>query len=617
MAATTRRTNSSQARSSRDSVPAPDRATAYAEGVTAGRIIAGPHVRAACARHLRDVAEGHERGLVWRPDAGERVHRYFRTVLRLNGGEHEGQPFVLTPWEAFVEGSLFGWYTADGYRRFRVAYIETAKGSGKSPLAAGTGMYMLHADGEARAEVYAAATKKDQAMVLFRDAVAMAQQSPHLAAHLVTSGGNPVWQLSHLPSGSFFKPISSDDGQSGPRPHCALIDEIHEHKSDTVVEMMRAGTKGRRQALIFMITNSGSDRQSVCYTLHEYGMKVAGGTLQDDSFFAYICAIDEGENPITDPPDPALGYPRSWAKTNPSLGTTIQPKYLEEQVREARGMPSKESKVRRLNFCEWVDAVDPWIDGDLWSACEVDELPVEDGAPTFLALDLAETRDLVAATKVTLLADGRLTAEMKFWTPEETLEERSRTDRVPYDVWVRAGFVTAVPGRSIDFRVVARDMEPWMRSSGGLAFDQWRIGAFQQAMDDMGIDSWIWDPPKVESGSGIRLVRHAQGFMGGKVSLDAKGAPLPRTTLWMPQSITDLETAVIKGQLLVKRNPCLTYNSASAVLERDAAGNAKWEKRKSTGRIDGIVTLSMGVGLARTPLPVKPSYKITVVGVKR
>jgi len=580
-----------------------------------GSIIAGPHVRAAGERHLRDLVDGPKRGLIWRPDLAARLHRYFRTVLRLAGGEHEGKPFSLQPWQDFVVGSLFGWLGPDGYRRFRTAFVETGKGSGKSPLAAGIGMYMLHADDEPRAEVYAAATKKDQAMILFRDAVAMAQQSVRLSAHLTTSGGNPIWNLAHLPSSSFFRPISSDDGQSGPRPHCALLDEIHEHKSPLVVDMMRAGTKGRRQALILGITNAGADRQSVCFTLHEYGIKVAAGQLEDDSFFAYICALDEGDDPLTDEADPALGYPRSWAKANPSIGVTIQPKYLMEQVREARGMPAKESVVRRLNFCEWVDAVNPWIDGDLWRACEVDRVDGMDVDGAVLGLDLGSKRDLVAASRV-VLENGKFRAQLRFWTPAETLEERERMDRVPYSAWVRAGFLRTSPGRSMDYAVVVRDLADWLTNAWALAFDQWRIEDFQRALDQAGIDSWIWDPPKMTDGVGLKLVRHGQGWGGGAVELDAQGQPLPKRTLWMPQSIGVLEDAVVSGRLQVERNPCLTWNSASAVIERDAAGNPKWEKRKSTGRIDGIVALSQAVGLADQPAARVPDYSIMILGAK-
>ena len=138
---------------------------------------------------------------------------------------------------------------------------------------------------------------------------------------------------------------------------------MHEHRSGTVINIMRAGKKGRCQPLIFMITNSGFDRTSVCYEQHEYGVRVAGGALTEDAFFAFICSLDEDDDPFKSEV--------CWVKANPSIGATIKPDYLREQVHQARGMPSLESTVRRLNFCQWVEAEDPWIDGVLWRRREV------------------------------------------------------------------------------------------------------------------------------------------------------------------------------------------------------------------------------------------------------
>lgn len=604
MATKTPRKSSSRAR--RPSTT--DSATAYARSVSAGEIIVGPHVRDACARHLRDLKEGPKRGLRWDPETAERYIRFFPTVLRLNGGEYEGEPFDPFPWERFIIGSLFGWKGPDGYRRFRVAYVETAKGSGKSPVAAGIGLAMLVADGEPRAECYAAATKKDQAMILFRDAVAMVDQSPSLSSRLTKSGGNPVWNLAWLENGSFFRPIASDDSQSGPRPHCALLDELHEHKSRLMVDMMRAGTKSRRQALIFGITNSGHDRTSVCYDLHEYGTKVAAGDVEDDAYFAYICAVDEGEDPITDDADPDLGYPASWAKTNPSLKYGLPGvKYLKEQVREAKGMPAKESSVRRLNFCQWVEAANPWINGDLWRACEVEGLEVPAGRPLYLALDLSGKLDLTAMAAASPDGEGGFDAWLRFWTPGETIRERETRDRAPYTTWRDNGHLDAPAGRSIDFAYVAQVVADVY--GGGdlvaLAFDPYRMEDFARELDRLGVPHWIWEGPDTTPGDGIMLVKHGQGYGGGNSA----------TSLWMPRSIGVLEDAVMEGELRVRKNPVLTWNSASAVIEQDAQANKKWEKRKSTGRIDGIVALSMAVGVAAADLSAPaPSYDIAFIG---
>jgi phage terminase large subunit-like protein len=531
------------------------------------------------------MEHGKDRGIKWDKKAAKRAIDFFIEVLRLAGGEHEGKPFKLEPSQVFIVGSLFGWKTQDDSRRFRVAYIEEGKGNGKSPLAAGVGLYMQVADKEPRAEIYAAATKKDQAMILFRDAVAMVDQSKSLSAKFTKSGtGLSVWNLAYLSTSSFFRPISADDGQSGPRPHCALIDEIHEHKTSQVVEMMRAGTKGRRQALIFMITNSGYDRTSLCWEYHQYGVKVSNGDLEDDSFFAYICALDEGEDPLKDE--------KCWKKANPLLGVSIHARYLREQVREARGMPSKESIVRRLNFCQWVDAANPWIDGDLWRACIKDfELDEVRHLPCYLGLDLSERQDLTALAAV-WRDMAKLYGRVWYWTPGDTIEERSRRDNVNYVAWARQGFIHAPPGRSIDYAYPAQFVAEQLMGRFnimGLAFDRWHITYFMKALEEAFVTCHIYDGKTGDYiGSELCLRGHGQGWVGGGSD----------TVLWMPRSIDLLEDAVLKTNLQIQSNPILNWNSASAVLEADPVGNRKWEKRKSTGRIDGMVALSQAVGLA-------------------
>ena len=551
-----------------------DRATAFAQDVIDGRIMAGPDVRNACQRHLNDLKHGPVRGLFWDLDSANRVMGYFEDVLCLNGGEYEGQAFRLLPWQAFILGSLFGWKGPDGFRRFRTGYIETAKGSGKSPLAAGIGLYGMTSDDEARAEIYAAATKKDQAMILFRDAVSMVDQSALLADRLEKSGrGEKVWNLAHYGSGSFFRPISADDGQSGPRPHVALLDEIHEHKTRVVVDMIRAGTKGRRQALIVMITNSGHDRTSVCYEYHQYGQAICAGQQQDDSFFAFICSLDEGDDPFKDE--------ACWHKSNPSLafgksgddnGGLPGLKYLREQVTEARGMPAKESSVRRLNFCQWVDAENPWLSADIWLSCEqdfgIEDIPEDE--PCYGGLDLSGTRDLTALA----LYFPRLSkASVEFWTPKDSLLDRVRTDRVPYDAWERAGYLHAPSGVAVNYGAVAvRLGELAARFSiQGVAFDAYRIKYFLPELESLGIL--------------VPLFAHGQGYTVARDS-----------GLWMPRSIELTETLLAEQRIVIQSNPVLRWNAASAVLEADQKNNRIFAKRKSTGRIDGVVALAMSIG---------------------
>lgn len=181
-----------------------DRASAYAAAVMSGERLAGPDIRNACKRHLDDIENGEKRGIVYSHQSAMRAIFFFENVLRLNGGEHEGKPFILLDWQAFIVSSIFGWKRQDGTRRYRNVYVESGKGSGKSPLAAGVGLYCLIADNEPRAEVYAAATKMDQARILFNDALAMIDQSPELGQILMKSGKNPVNRVSMPSTGSVF-----------------------------------------------------------------------------------------------------------------------------------------------------------------------------------------------------------------------------------------------------------------------------------------------------------------------------------------------------------------------------------------------------------------------------
>jgi phage terminase large subunit-like protein len=538
------------------------------------------------------LKEGPQRGLTWDLAAANKAIRFYRTVLKLNGGEFEGLPFELLPWQKFIVGSIFGWKASDGYRRFRVVYVESGKGSGKSPLAAGVGLTGLVADNEARAEIYAAATKKDQAMILFRDAVAMVQQSPELTKRLVCSGtGQNIWNLAYLKSGSFFRPISSDDGQSGPRPHMALIDEVHEHKTNMVVEMMRAGTKSRKQALIFMITNSGSNKRGPCWEYHEYGSRVASGALIDDGFFAYICSLDEGDDPIQDE--------SCWFKSNPSLQDANLPgiKYLREQVTEARGMPSKEAMVRRLNFCEWTGAESPWISWDVWSQAE-ERVPMSllRNRPCVGGLDLSSTTDL---TSFVLLfyptyEDPHWRLLPYFWIPDHELDKREARDKVPYAAWIKSRDLETTPGRAISKLHVLLRMQTICSyfQVDKIAYDRWRIEDMRQLMTEYDISL----PELVEFWQGFKdmgpavdeFERRLLGMLdlpseeeGGSAEFFDDGLP-----------------ATVMESLRHDGNPVMTWCAGNAVIVSDPANNRKADKAKATGRIDGIIAAIMATGIS-------------------
>ena len=507
---------------------------------------------------MRDLEEAAARGWFWDEGRADYALDYFPTVLRLNGGQFEGKPFELHPAQAFIVGSLFGWVGPDGMRRFQMAYVEQGKGNGKSPLAAGIGLLMQTADNEPRAEVYAAATKKDQAMILFRDAVAMVDQSPALLRALDKSGRNEkVWNLYHADSGSFFRPISSDDAQSGPRPHCGLLDEVHEHRTNSMVEMMRAGFKSRRQPMVVMITNSGSDQTSVCWEYHEYAQEVCSGAREDDRFFGYVCGLDEGEDPLEDE--------SCWPKANPLLGETIQLQYLRDQVTQARGMPSKEAVVRRLNFCQWTQAHNPLIPVEAWNRAEIEfSLEAFRGLDVCLGLDLSSTTDLTAAVFTARVA-GRTWWWPEFWIPEGQLAKKVKKDKVPYDVWKKQGWLRTTPGNAVDLQAVARDIGTLIRRHGlkvvDAPYDRWRIEDFKAACEQVGLK--------------LELTEFGQGFQS------------------MGPAVDSLEKAFTDDLFRHNGNPVLRMCAANVVVVSDPAGSRKFDKAKQTKRVDGIVAGAM------------------------
>lgn len=554
-----------------------DPATQYAQDVCSGTTIAGPHVRAACKRHLDDLEHGHERGLKWDVAAVERALGFFRDALtveveRDEDGESvsEAVPFNPAPSQAFIVGALFGWRKKSGLRRFRRAYVEEGKGNGKSPLAAGIGHYMLSALGKLRAEVYAAATDKDQAAIMFRDAVEMWRRSPALHSRLHPSGQNPVWQLTNLETSSFFKPITSEKkGKSGIRPFCALIDEVHEHPDNSVIETLRAGTKGNREALIFEITNSGFDKNSTCGQEHEYAIQVAHRDVENDAWFSFVCSLDEGDDPFKDE--------SCWPKANPLLGVSIHYDFIREQVAEARGMPSKEALVRRLHFCEWTDSEDGWISRAVWEPCEV-EMKLEDyyGEPCYGGLDLSFTTDL-SALAIVFPVDDEFHCFLEFWRPAEGLAQACKYDRAPYDLWAKSGHLNLSPGKVIRLQPISKRLAEVKECFDlqYIAYDRYRHKELQDMLIDEGME--------------IPMVEHPQGFRR-----------VADSQLWMPNSVQALENAVVEAKLKVRTNPLLRWNVASTVVRQDPAGtdNRIFDKRRSRSRIDGAVALAMGVGAA-------------------
>lgn len=597
----------------------------WAEAVLDKQIIAGPHVRNTCRRHLDDLKNGSKRGLTWDRSAAMRVIEFYPDVLRLNGGQFEGKPFRLHPSQAFRLGSLFGWKRADGNRRFRRFYDEEGKGNGKSPMLAGIGLYCMTADKEPRAEVYAAGSKKDQAMVLFRDAVAMVDQSPDLAVRIKKSGGNPVWNLADMTTFSFMRPIASDDSQSGPRPSAALCDEVHEHRDGTVIEMLERGFKWRRQPLLAMATNSGSDRNTVCWQEHQHAVRVAAGTMTpdefgtyvgeiiDDSTFSFVCSLDKDDDPLEDP--------SCWAKANPLLGVTVTEENLAAVVRQAKAIPGKLNGILRLHFCVWTDAEEAWMSRESLELVLAEFDPREHaGKQIWAGADLSGSQDLTAlgfcvqtGTKEVRRTDKdgekvlqlpTYDAWVEAWTPKDTLAERSLRDQAPYEVWAKGGWLNAVEGRNIrlDF-VAARLAEVNAEYQIALlAYDRYAYRKLEDELNNQGLT--------------IQQAEHPQGGVRRAKPTDEQIEAAKRTGddppqgLWMPGSVSAIETLILEQRIRIRRSPVIISAMMSAAMEHDPFDNRWFSKRKAVNRIDPLVALTMAVGAATSsPAPAPSVYQ--------
>ena len=229
-------------------------------------------------------------------------------------------------------GCLFGWQRADGLRRFRTAYCAVPRKNGKSTLSAGIGLYLLVADGEHGAEIYSAATSRDQARIVFDEAKRMVGSSPALKRRV----GILINNLHVAATTSRFMPLSSDAStMDGLNVHGAIIDELHAHRTRHVVDVLETATGARRQPLLFEITTAGYDRHSICFEHHDYSIKVLQGIVRDDAWFAFIAAADEND----DWTDPAV-----WRKANPNFGS--RSRRTTWRARPRRRSPSPAPRTR-------------------------------------------------------------------------------------------------------------------------------------------------------------------------------------------------------------------------------------------------------------------------------
>lgn len=543
----------------------------YAREVVEGTEVAGPWVRLACRRHLNDLKTGAARGLHFDVGEADRWFRFFEIAA----------PFALLPFQRFIIGSLKGWYKGS-HRRFKTAYIEMGKGCGKSPVAGGLALGGVAIEDDPDPEVYCAAATRDQANISFRYAKTMAEDSEHIKEILDIKAHH----ITCPDTRGILRPVSSEGrGLDGKRVSLAVIDELHQHPDATVVDKMRAGLKNRLNGLIFEITNSGYDRNSVCFHHHQYSIDVLQGKVEDDEWFAYVCAVDD-EDVLDSTGQFSLSKlaenPAVWVKANPGLGTILPKAYLEGRVREALGMPSRQSEVLRFNFCVWVSTSKVWIPDEVWTACGAEDRNLHEelrNQPCFGGLDLARSRDLSClALAFPPHGERRHWAYLEYyWIDEGTAQERSLRDRAPYSLWIRQGVLRATEGNVTDFRFIKADILELAAEYQIAAVTYDRTFA-AQLITELGEE-------------GLHMIPWAQ-------------------TPWnMEAAISEVERQVFGKLMVHSQNPITRWCVGNVTLRGDVNGNRAIDKQRSKEKVDGATAIVNAVGWAIRAEPSEEYYQ--------
>lgn len=500
---------------------------------------------------------------------------FFPRFLRHTRGEWAGEPFELLAWQRDeLIAPLFGWRSASGARRFRLAYVEIPKKNGKSTLAAGIALYLLAADGEPGANVYGAAVDREQALIVYEQAARMVEASPELSAALEVH--RYTHRITHPQSLSLYQVLSAEvEQKEGLDIHGLIYDEFHVADA-RMFAALRYGFAARRQPLCAIFTTAGWDRESLCWHVRRKAQQVRAGEIEDHSFFGLICAADPED-------EPRWTEPAVWRKANPSLGQTISEESFAADCRDAQQMPQLAADFKRYRLNLWVQQRVRWIDLQQWDACPAPP-PAEQlaGRECFGGLDLANRYDVAALALVFPWSAPPFSAERpgwvvlpRFWIPRECAVEREARDHVPYRHWADLGLVTLTDGDVVDYGAIEHDI----RDAAAryrlrrLGFDPYNATQMAQQLTACGIET----------------------------------IEVPQTTAHMNEATRTLGALIREGRIAHGGHRVLRAHAENVEAPPDRRGNIRPLKpRESDGKkIDGITALvnALVVALKTPPAP--------------
>jgi phage terminase large subunit-like protein len=500
------------------------------------------------------------------PKAADLAVRFFQENLTHSKGELGGKPFILEPWQQEYIRRLFGTMDGDA-RQYRTSLLAIPRKNGKSTLCAGIALKLLF-DGEPGAEIYSCAADRDQARLVFEMAKVCVENSPKLRARLQVFRNSIVRAETH----STYKALSAEAfTKHGLNAHGIIFDELHAQPDRELWDVMTTSTGARRQPLCVAITTAGFDRKSICWEIWRYALAVRDGAIKDPTFLPAIYAAE---------PEDDWTKEATWRKANPNLGVSVKLDDLRVRCQRAQDMPSEENTFRRLHLNQWTEQDTRWLRMDHWAQgdqpCPVDLA----GRECFGGLDMATSFDTTCLCLLFDIGDGKYWAEPFFWIPEQNMRERVKRDRVPYDMWHKQGHLRTTGGNVTDYDQVRADINELAKKYNirQIAIDRWNATQLSTQLQ----------------GDGINVLGFGQGY--GSMSAPAKR----------------LEALVVGGKVL-HHSPVLDWQASNVAVQSDHSGNIKPSKAKSTERIDGIVSLTMALGIHDTATAAPPPQNWDII----